>query len=253
MYNKSSITNRFKGGVFLTIRNVIRRVNRGIVLAVLLVLGLIGYLVYDNARFNNTEKDAIKNMLEEYASVAGDLNILPDQERVPGKKPSEEAVKKKLEENRAVLEKYLTTLKEYESQYNDAVRSLETIFKENAESCAYVTDCEFTVTSVKNLKKNGPRHALADIDIKVNMKTIGKPGFFTMTGEQSTSGDRFYVYHEKGEFESEPETENEIDTKTYTYSWEYSLYRAQLEKTDGRWKIASAYSSSYSMGKLVEE
>ena len=153
MYNKPSITNRFKGGVFLTIRNVIRRVNRGIVLAVLLVLGLIGYLVYDNARFNNTEKDAIKNMLEEYASVAGDLNILPDQERVPGKKPSEEAIKKKLEENRAVLEKYLTTLKEYESQYNDAVRSLETIFKENAESCAYVTDCEFTVTSVKNLKK----------------------------------------------------------------------------------------------------
>ena len=65
----------------MTIRNVIRRVNRGIVLAVLLVLGLIGYLVYDNARFNNTEKDAIKNMLEEYASVAGD-GILPDQERV---------------------------------------------------------------------------------------------------------------------------------------------------------------------------
>lgn len=43
----------------LTIRNAIHRVNRGIILAVILVVGLTGCLIYDNNRFD-TEKTAIK-------------------------------------------------------------------------------------------------------------------------------------------------------------------------------------------------
>lgn len=235
----------------MTIRNAIRRVNRGIVLAAVLVVGLTGYLVYDNARFES-EKTAIKKMADEYAAAAGDLNILPAVERVPGVKPSDAAVNKKLQENQAVLGKYLTNWAEYNSAYIDATRNLEMVFTNNAERRAYVTDCVYSVTSIKNLKKNGPRHARAEINIKVEMKTIGKPMFFALIGAQNTDQGYYYGDPVKGN-DNGSETGIEIDTKTYTYTWEFSLYNAQLEKTGGRWKIASTNGwSHYTEGKLVE-
>ena len=232
----------------MTIRNAMRRMNRGIVLAAVLLAGLTGYLIYDNARFDS-EKTAIKTMVTEYAGAAGDLNILPAGERVPGSRPSEAAVRKKLEENKAVLNRYLTNWIDYSSALDSAARSLEEMFKQNAEGCAYVTDCVYTVKPVKKIKKNGPRHALAEITVQVEAKTIGKPMLFTLSGSQSTGGWDYY-----GKPPKEETAGQEIDTKTYSYTWEFTMYDVQLEKMNGRWKIAATNGRGYmTEGKLVED
>jgi hypothetical protein len=238
-----------KGEMLLTIRYAMRRINRGIVLAIVLLVGLIGYLIVDNSRFN-IEKTAIQEMVTAYAGAAGDLNILPANERIAGAKPSQTAVKKKLEENKAVLNRYLTDWIQYESALNSATQGLENVFSQNSERCAYVTDCAYTVKSIKKIKRNGPHHALAEIALHLEMKTIGKPVFFAMS---RGSADTVNNNHYGGYSSQNDKTASEIDTKTYTYSWDITMYDVQLEKTDGQWKIACTDGYGYSgEGKLVE-
>ncbi|HBT64550.1 MAG TPA: hypothetical protein DEB10_07825 [Ruminococcaceae bacterium] len=230
-------------------RNVMRRVNRGIVLAVILVVGLISYLIYDNARFG-TEKIAIQNMITEYAKAAGDLNILPAQEQKAGESPSNDAIRKKLQENRAVISKYLTEQNSYNSALDHATRSLDNVFSDNTAKNAYVTECEYTITSVKNIKKTGPKHATAEITVQVQLKTIGKPSFFTLISNHYID-EQYYGYGDPHKPEGSVEI---VDTKRYTYTWEFTMYNATLVKQAGKWKFAGTGGLGYNTnGKLVEE
>lgn len=233
----------------MTIRNALHRVNRGIVLAVVLLLGLTGYLIYDNVRFAS-EKVAIGDMVTEFAKAAGDLNILPAGERIPGEQPSEAAVKKKLQESEVVLNKYLSDWIDYGSAREIATRSIKEIFLTNADRRAYVTDCVYNIKSVKKIKKNGPSHAIADINVNVELKTIGKPMYFSLGGSQDTMNDGYYG----GKPMQNEEDKDKIDTKTYTYTWGFTLYDAQLVKVGGQWRIARLSGWGYSnSGKLVED
>jgi len=87
--------------------NLFRRINRGVLLAAVLLIGLILYLIIDNLSFAG-EKDAIKDMLFDYAEAAETAMILPADVRKPGEKISEDIINKKINESKVALGKYLT-------------------------------------------------------------------------------------------------------------------------------------------------
>lgn len=233
----------------MTLSNIMRKVNRGIVLAILLVIGLIIYLIYDNARFAS-EKIAIQNMLNDYAKAAAEINILPEEEQKPGERPSQSALQKKLDESKAIINKYLTDLHSYPAR-ESALRELDRIFAENAERRAYVTECTFTIGPIEKIKKNGPKHAIANIPINIELKTIGKPKFFNLTVSEDTA----QQYADWGKPTSGEGPGQEIDTKKYTYTLSYVLYDAQLIKEKGGWKIGQIAGWYYgdTPGRLVED
>ncbi len=229
----------------MTLRVVLRKINRGIILAVLLVIGLSIYLTIDNARFSS-EKAAIQSFLEDYAKAAAQINVLPKEAQKPGQQPSEEAVQKHLDEGKKVLTRYLTSVSDYNSAWDNAIRDITSAAFQNAERCAYVTDCSIEIKTVKNITKNGPSHALADFAIHVKLKTIGSPIYFFMCSIDDLQWQR----------EGNPDIDRgstEIDTSTYTYDFDFILSNIQLVKEKGQWKIAKfgGYSYEGDPGRMV--
>lgn len=232
----------------MTLPNITRKVNRGIILAILLVIGLIIYLIYDNAHFSS-EKLAIQSMLNEYAKAASDINILPKEEQKPGERPSNAAIQKKLEENKVIVNQYLTDFYDFNSAREHALNDLNIVFKQNAERGAYVTECTYTIKPIKTIKRNGPNHAIAEIPIHVELKTIGTPLFFALWSYNDTSDQ-----HHRGDPVYDNSINSEINTKTYTYTMDFTFYHTQFIKENGKWKIAEirGWYTGIDTGKLVE-
>ncbi|MPN41950.1 hypothetical protein SDC9_189505 [bioreactor metagenome] len=102
---------------------------------------------------------------------------------------------------------------------------------------------------MKKIKKNGPGYAQADIEIHVEIKSIGKPKFFALSGPQDMENRYRYGDQPPKSEEAQPE----IDTKTYSYTWDFTMTQIQLVKMGGQWKIARTNGLMFmSDGKLVE-
>ncbi|MDD4495771.1 MAG: hypothetical protein PHV32_15785, partial [Eubacteriales bacterium] len=63
--------------------NYFRRINRGIVLGIVLVIGLSCYLAIDSIAFED-EREAIKQVLEDYARDMKAFLLLPEKYREIG-------------------------------------------------------------------------------------------------------------------------------------------------------------------------
>ncbi|MDR0286671.1 MAG: hypothetical protein LBI03_03035 [Clostridiales bacterium] len=205
------------------------RVNRGIVLAVVLIFGLVIYLGVDAARFD-TEKLAIKDMVTAYAKEAETLMILPEDVQIPGEGAPQEAVEQKINEDNEIFTKYLTRISVNRSVYLDAVMNIEGDFKYNDQMCAYVTECNYTVTDISKLRKCGPNLAIGDIILKTSLKTIGNPVYFKLL--MSLDADAFNLPN------------RDIDVVTHSYSDEITYMDVIFKKIGNQWKIAQISGSS---------
>jgi len=220
----------------LTFKRLLRSVNRGIVLAVVLLIGLSCYLVYDSFAFKK-EKEYIISTVLNYAIESEKMSILPQSEIKAGEKPSDTAVKQKIEENKEIIAKYMTdsanpwggSAQKYTASEN------ESLFLDNSGSCSYLTDCNFEV-NVTKLKKVGPDIAKGKISVKSTIKTIGNPRYIRLFwGAQANESNNEYrgdMYYKPGIFETE------IDTEKHSYTSEGSFENVLFKKVNGVWKIS---------------
>ena len=83
----------------------LRRINRGIVLAIVLVIGLSCYLVVDNIAFKE-EREAIKQVIENYTKDMETFLLLPEQYREIGVAVPDSVIEDKTKENNILIKKY---------------------------------------------------------------------------------------------------------------------------------------------------
>ena len=226
----------------MTVKNIFRRMNRGIVLAAVLVLGLIGYLVFDAATFGD-EKELIKTVVTQYADAAENLIILPESARIPGKPAPDDVIKAKIDQGKEILPQYLTySVSQYTSALDMVSDALEHIFFNNNNTCAYVMDCDFEILAINGLKKRGTNTAVGDIVMKTTITTIGSPDYIKMFyWENVTDGNGFSNAILK---DGNPE----IDIETHTMSNEVTYKKAVFLKESGKWKISSVGYMEFSSG-----
>ena len=229
----------------MTVKNLFRRVNRGIVLAAVLLVGLIGYLLFDAITFS-TEKETIKAMVSEYADLAGQIMVLPENARIPGKPAPADAVKAKIEDGKLNLGQYLTnnTDRRNTPMLDSVLTSLEYSFENNQHLCAYVLECDFTVIDVKGLKKHGADTATGDIVVKTAIKTIGSPDYIKLFWQQNVTDNMGFISAAKMDGE-QSDTEEVIDEETHTMSNTVTFEDVVFKKDNGKWKIASASRMSF--------
>lgn len=87
---------------------LLKNINRGIALLVILSIGLAIYVLYDNNRFKK-EQPVIGKLLTEFTEQTADMMLLPQEYRVYKKKLPQEILMKKAEENNKIIDKYWTT------------------------------------------------------------------------------------------------------------------------------------------------
>ena len=236
-------------------RNPLRRVNRGIVLAVILLVGLVGYLIYDGQAFD-AERTAIKDMLTAYAQEAESMMVLPGDVNKPGEKIPSDAIAQKIESNKSILEKYLTSsISGGSSAYSSVQFGLENAFNTNKDLCAYVSECKLEIVDVTGLKKIGTNMATCTITVRSNIKTIGKPLYMNLFRDESvddelsdTPSGNNTTPNGFSDNVRRQSLQQDIDTEPHTFTHETTIRNVYLKKTDGVWKVAEVNNNSLIMG-----
>ena len=207
-------------------------------LAIVLLIGLIGWLIVDAAAFN-TEKTVIADMITAWAKEAEGMMILPEDIQQPGEKAPKDAIARKMEQNNAVLGKYLTndSISWSLPPHQNIRSSLESAFEQNNDGCAYVTECTLEIVKVEKLKKLGANIAVGNITVRAGIRTIGQPMFLRLfytepagTNYGGAMKEQVTVYEISGS--------SEIDTEAHSYTSEVTYIDVYFKKTDGTWKVA---------------
>ncbi|MDR1892541.1 MAG: hypothetical protein LBQ48_05995 [Oscillospiraceae bacterium] len=228
----------------MTAKNLLRRVNRGILLAVALIIGLIVWLAVDNARFTK-EKDDITAMLDQYAVESASLMILPESDQNPGETVSATAVEKQLKDAQPVFDRFLTGGGRYSSANERAPMEMRNALESNAVSRTYVTGCEFKITKVGKLRKVASGYAQADISVDASFKIIGKP--IAMILHNTWYTDESGQWYGKGEMPADMT----YDTEIRTLSQSVTFMDVLLRKVNGEWKIAESNGMNWNSRTVV--
>ncbi|MBE5921603.1 MAG: hypothetical protein E7269_02475 [Lachnospiraceae bacterium] len=199
-------------------KKFLKRVNRGLILAAILVVGLIIYLIIDAVQFSS-KKNEITVVVKDYIEAANTLTLSEDFYDTALTEENEKAYRNLL--NTYFCEKSVDwsnyNKSELMSYYQDA-----NFDKENG----YLTESTYNISNLK-VKKNGPGCALVTLDISYNCETMERAGKEIVA--LFPCGIEYLQY--AGEFDI---TSDVLTTGTYTfdYSFEFELYYIS-----GEWKI----------------
>ena len=151
---------------FLTL---LRRINRGVALGILLVIGLAVYLTADDMAFAK-ERDAIKQVLEEYTKDMSAAHLLPEEYLEIGAVVPETVVENKIEENRELLGKYIPARTSGENYtQSPMLDQFEQMLRLNRESGSKVKSYEASLTRIRNISKYGSNMVTVEADISISV------------------------------------------------------------------------------------
>ena len=214
--------------------NFLRRVNRGIVLAILLIIGLACYLIVDNIAFKD-EREAIKQVLEDYAKDMGTFLLLPEQYREIGVSVPDSVVENKIKENNELVNKYFTSENSGNNRYNifnieeSIANELKILLKNNQESRNKIKSYEAKITKVKSIAKNGT--SLVSVEAVMDITTIATRG-----------AEMFNVFYSDGMY-SKDNPEVTEDMSFFTRSYEVT-FECEMVKRNGTWKFSNSQGMS---------
>lgn len=212
------------------LKKSLKKSNRGILLAFLLIVIVVIYTAVDNYKFKS-EKPVVADLVTEYIEGMGEYMIFDDEYITtddhtgnPLSTPKKEELKAKWN---SYVEKYWL-YKDYSNNYYfygcsmiDTKDDYNDIL--NQLPINYVDEYKAEVENVK-VKKAGPECATAEVDMSIVLKGTKDAYFLTPCYNESLS---WY-----GNFD---ENGNSLDDyKKYAFSGTFTF---NLERVDGEWKI----------------
>lgn len=212
----------------------LKKFNRGLILGLVLVIGLVIYITVENQIFKS-EVPEIEALFNGYMSEMEKYAVIPEKYiGYEGDIPTEEldALKNDYVE---FLNRYWTPKKEDNVRYcNNLDMIMDNYNFISNYPYEYITEYSSMATGVE-IKKNGPEGARIDCNIRIDVTGTPKAEILTASWNEQVEwySNDMSVYSE--DYESQPKTLSQ-----YTISGEYTFY---LEKTDGEWKIT--YTDGY--------
>lgn len=147
----------------------LRKLNRGLILGAVLIIGTAAYVVYDNARFNRS-RDEIQSTVESYFDSMAQANI--------GEKDAmRENCTNLIDEQWA----YDNSMEDY--YYETKGFLLENIRSSEEEdtSTGYISEFECSTSNI-SVNKNGPDGAVVTLDLEAYIEFYGYPYALTPVG-----------------------------------------------------------------------
>ncbi|NLZ45290.1 MAG: hypothetical protein GX896_01215 [Clostridiales bacterium] len=211
----------------------LKKINRGIVLAIVLLIGLVVFVMVDNHNFKS-EKAEIEKMTEDYVAGINDFNAAYYKEKFPNKKLTKEQEDKILSQGKEIFNKLWISGKpsgstQWSSHKTDMMSTLDYHVKDNQFQQSIVQECNFNIKEMK-VSKNGPNSAL--VDVTMNSKVIGSGDIIAF----SPSGTDNMLY-----------TEQPSDVEQLKLVKGEGLFTVELSRTDDGWKIKSVQGYFYEL------
>lgn len=213
----------------------IRRINRGIALGCVLVVGTVSYIVYDHKQFSKGQDD-IKNTIEQYLNDISNVQVIKDQQ-------------KSLDAYKDIVDKYWISDNEwfneddYVNEKGDLMDGWDTIIKD-WKPTGHFEKYEIKVKDI-SLSKYGNNGAYAVVAYDVYSEFYGSPLDFSGSHITTANG----AYDENGEAIINDSTDKYKNIKNYLSTEFY------LEKVDGSWRIVGSIGWAYTdnVQKLTSE
>ena len=239
----------------MSFKKKLRKINRGLILGGILLVGLIVHIVVDTVSFNN-EKSVIRGVIEEYASAMC-TTIVTDNPEVD----SEGKLTRRLKEDKArkleeLISKYWTTDISGAEEYYYTKKNMDEWInnnygEDNGSSCIV----DSMAANIKDIKvsKMGPNGAKVEVDIELITTMVG----LTDLVFPFSYGNR----HEVAGNISDDSWETPVEQLDAEYNGkniksERTFYNQTiiLLKEQGEWKISSSVDyGSGCIAYLVEE
>ena len=122
-------------------KTVLRKINRGIVLGVILLIGLVIFLVIDDQNFQRQQPE-IQRMVEQYLQDVSEISIFPEQYQKIGEEVPVQVVEEKKKEVGDVLNRYWVRQTGTVNYQNWESISLEwnSMIDQNSKGNGYISD-----------------------------------------------------------------------------------------------------------------
>jgi hypothetical protein len=221
-------------------KHFFKRVNRGIVLGVVLLIGLAVFIWQDESNFQK-ETPAIEKTVTSYLDTLSKINTFNTSLQKIGATMT-------TEQQTAKLQEFTKTIDQYWAESNvqnratkpELLMQMKEMVSQNSKGNGYIQKFTVRVNGTPTVKKTGPSNATARVDYTIVMEYAGSPYYFD--GDFMTSVSRF-----SGKADS-AETKKDATLKRYNMGQNSSF---ELEKIGGTWKIIATLGGSSSSGEPV--
>lgn len=209
-------------------KKFLRKVNRGLVLGGVLIIGTTIYIIADLKNFEK-EKPAVEQRVTEYAQAVAKFNITPEKYREYNITIGTDDSQKISADWKAIMDEYWIDLKASTNDifyYYDDKSYLEECVNYYIEDKqrGYVTDISIDLTDCK-VKKDGPNAAVMSCIANIYYVGLENSGIFTPGGYNN-----HYTY-----FDSDSPIEPKL--MQTTFSEEITFF---IEKKSDDWKITKS-------------
>ncbi len=152
-----------------------KRMNRGLALALVLVIGLVIYIAVDEGNFRR-EVPRIEQNLQSYMQQLPSIYVTgeADSAAVP-----QEQIEQKLKDNVALVQPYwLSTIGSSNGyQYNlDALtQDMQQVLQDSTLGNGYVSKLSYTIVGSPQIRKDGPGLAVVETEYSIVADYVGTP------------------------------------------------------------------------------
>lgn len=223
-------------------KHLYKRINRGIVLGVVLLMGLAVFIWQDESNFQK-ETPAIQQTVTSYMDAVSKINTFDTQYQKIGTTVPKSVQVEKQQAVTKVIDQYWV-----ESEANNVILKsslldqVKTMVTDNSKGAGYVQKFSVQINGKPTIQKDGPGSAKEEVQFNVVIEYAGSPS--VLLGEYVTPVSQFSGYGKRGSSVTAADTTR----KRYTLNMQTTV---QLEKVGGTWKISSMSGGYGSNGEPV--
>lgn len=212
----------------------LRRLNRGLILGAVLIVGTVSYVIYDTNRFNQSREE-IQNAVESYFDSMAQAN-----------KNGKDAMKDSCSD--LINEEWVYDKSAEDSYYLTKSSLLDSIKSSDEEdtSTGYITEFECSPSNI-TVNKNGPDGAVVTLDMEAYIEFYGYPyallpvGFEQLDNNNYENTDDYFFC-------------NPDDSIKYRLTQGYEGISVYLKNTGGEWKITAVESYYWNgVAEMIED
>lgn len=222
-------------------KHFLKRVNRGIVLGAVLLIGLAVFIWQDELAFQK-ETPAIERTVTEYLETCAKANVFDASLQKIGAAMTQKQQSDKLQEFNKILDQYWSTGNEDQYwRYNPLTERLKNTVSENAKGKGYIQKFTSKLDGTPEITKAGPGNAKVKVNYTLVFEYAGNPSFFP--GDFPESVDRASGRGPSSGTTADPKKKRITSSRSFN---------AELEKIGNSWKFTNISGGSGSGGQPVE-
>lgn len=207
-------------------KHKLKKINRGIVLAVILVIVMTIYIIIDYSNFKK-EIPMIKTTVTDYVDELSQFNIAPEKYQSTKCVYSDEDKNSRISEFNVFADKYWTNNDYNDEPWTTEKKEFKNLFASYIDDLekGFITECSSDVENII-VKKDGPNSAVVVVKYKIN--------YVGSNRVKIINNDDGYGYYD---YDEEKVQTDALYKHIDEISSELNLYR-----TDDGWKVYNCWS-----------